>query len=268
MLARKKSLIRMSKDEKMSCRFMVCGVEHSGTTLVSDLFRQVAGVDSGFEVGVLLRECPVEFLELQPFADNMLEGWKISQLQLEEACAEKTFDEFYVKLMELSPAISTETQYVFDKTPRYLSQLSACLKKTDKPFIACYKDPRATVFSDYKRSKAAEFAPWYNNYLPGKLRYLKICYREYETNKDNHRVEFIALEDLALNARNSMERIFRHVDLQFDLNYVVMNDLRYKNTHSNSVSIPIAFAYRNEFDQETQNAIERDFSELSDWFYR
>lgn len=252
----------------MTCRFIVCGVEHSGTTLVSDLFRQIDGLDSGFEVGVLMSDRPADFLNLQPFASNMLEGWDISQAEFEDACSQSTADEFYGKLKEVSPLISPETLYIFDKTPRYLSQLSACLKKTDKPFIACYKDPRATVFSDYKRSKATDFYTWYEEYLPGKLRYLKRCYREYELNKDNARVAFISLEELALNAKNSMNRLFEHVDFEFNLNYVIMSDIRFKNTHGNSVSIPIAFAYLNKFDQKMQGTIERDFSDLSDWFYR
>jgi len=252
----------------MTCRFIVCGVEHSGTTLVSDLFRQVSGLDSGFEIGVLMSDRPIDFLKLHPFVTNMLEGWDISQIQLEEACSQNTFDEFYDKLKSISPLIAAETQYIFDKTPRYLSQLSTCLKKTDKPFIVCYKDPRATVFSDYKRSKTTDFYTWYKVYLPVKLRYLKNCYQEYELNKENARVAFISLEELALNARNSMQRLFEHVDFQFNLSYVIMSDLKFKNTHGNSVSIPIAFAYMNEFNQEIQGVIERDFSELSDWFYR
>jgi len=252
----------------MTCKFIVCGVEHSGTTLVSDLFRQVDGLDSGFEVGVLMSDRPADFLKHQPFATNMLEGWGISQAQLEEACLQNTPDEFYRKLKDLSSLISAETRYIFDKTPRYLSQLSACLKKTDKPFIVCYKDPRATVFSDYKRSKSPDFYTWYEEYLPGKLRYLKNCYQEYELNKNNARVAFISLEELALNAKNSMHGLFEHVDCQFKLDYVIMSDLRFKNTHGNSVSIPIAFAYMNKFDEKIKDTIERDFSELSDWFYR
>ena len=35
----------------MAIDFLVCGVEHSGTTLVSDLFRQIPHCESGFEVG-------------------------------------------------------------------------------------------------------------------------------------------------------------------------------------------------------------------------
>jgi len=252
----------------MTCSFIVCGVEHSGTTLVSDLFRQVPGLDSGFEVGVLLCACPPDFAELKPFSENMLKGWEISQTQLESVCDTETYDQFYKKLKGVSKSISSETQYIFDKTPRYLSQLSSCLEKTEKPFICCFKDPRATVYSDFKRSKSTDFYGWYKDYLPGKLGYLKTCYREYDLNKNNSRVSFIALEELALNARESMERIFEHVGQKFSLDYVVMNDLRYKNTHSNSVSIPIAFAYKNQLDKEIQDTIEKDFRQLSAWFYR
>jgi len=254
----------------MSVSFVVCGLEHTGTTLLSDLFRQVPKLDSGFEVGVLLSESPSAFKDLQPFAGNMKEGWGISQQQFEHCCSQPTLDAFYQELKSQSASISQDCENLFDKTPRYLSQLSSCLERIDTPFIASYKDPRAIVHSDFKRAKKAgaeDFFEWYDKYVGGKHQYVSMCYREHQKNKDNPRVEFIALEELALNARNSMQRLFDHVNLEFSLDYILLNGLRYKNTRSNAVSIPIAFSYLADFDKEITDRIEADFSDFSDWFY-
>ena len=40
---------------------IICGMEHSGTTLVSDLVRQTGAYESGFEIGVLLEDSPKAF---------------------------------------------------------------------------------------------------------------------------------------------------------------------------------------------------------------
>ena len=54
--------------------FVICGVEHSGTTLISEIFRQVPMLDSGFETGVLLSETPSQFLQEMPFATTYRRG--------------------------------------------------------------------------------------------------------------------------------------------------------------------------------------------------
>jgi len=256
----------------MSVQFVVCGLEHTGTTLLSDLFRQIPNLDSGFEIGVLLTKSPSDFLTLQPFAKHMLVGWQITEQDMEHICSQPDHESFYVALKEKSNLIANKSDSIFDKTPRYLSELSQCLQRSEKPFVASYKDPRAIVHSDFKRAQKSgegdvEFFEWYEGYVSAKRRYVSMCYKEHILNKDNPRVEFIALEDLALNARNSMERLFSHVGYEFSLDYVLMNGLRYKNTRSNAVSIPIAFSYLADFEKDQIDLIEKDFSEFSEWFY-
>jgi len=78
----------MVENDKMSWRFwqknmhpslgfLICGLEHSGTTMVSDLFREHPLADSGFECGVLLCNTPSEFLTFEPFCRHMYVGWGI-----------------------------------------------------------------------------------------------------------------------------------------------------------------------------------------------
>ncbi len=158
-------------------KFVICGVEHSGTTLLSDLFRQVHGLDSGFEVGVLLCDSPKEFRHFEPFITNMKSGWGITDEQLDYICDVETFVEFYVRLKEASSIIDKNSE-IFDKTPRYFHSLSKCIQKVECNFIATYKDPRSIVYSDFKRVKVKNFYKWYEQYKLAKLRYLSRIYEE------------------------------------------------------------------------------------------
>ena len=82
----------------MELKFEICGIEHSGTTQVSDVFRQVEAVESGFECGVLLGDSPKVFSSVQPFYRNMLDGWQISADTLEGICDTDSFSAFYQRL--------------------------------------------------------------------------------------------------------------------------------------------------------------------------
>ena len=76
-------------------KFLVCGLEHSGTTMVSDLFREHPQVESGFECGVLLCEQPKDFLTYEPFCNHMYVGWKIDEQDFSYACEASSFKLFY-----------------------------------------------------------------------------------------------------------------------------------------------------------------------------
>lgn len=252
----------------MQPKFIICGMEHTGTTLISDLFRQVPGVDSGFECGVLLKDTPAAFQDFQPFAENMLSGWGITEDQFAECCAAEDHTAFYEALLERTTVLAEGTTAIFDKTPRYLSELSAVISRSSAPVVMSYKDPKAIVCSDFKRAKTDDFDGWYSDYMPKKRGYLTKCYNEYVANKDNPQVEVVGLEELAMNSRATMERMFAHVGETFDMGYVIIRELRYKNTRSRTVSADIAFEYTRFFDDDKCKRIEDDFAAADDWFYR
>lgn len=252
----------------MQPKFIICGMEHTGTTLISDLFRQVPGLDSGFECGVLLSDTPSEFKTVEPFAENMLDGWGITWDQLDECCAAPDHAGFYDCLTEHTTVLPEGTDAIFDKTPRYLSDLSRVLDRSDAPVVMSCKDPRAIVCSDFKRAKTKDFNGWYSDYMPRKRGYLKRCYTEYSANKDNPRVAVVPLEELAMNSRATMERMFAHVGLTFIMDYVIIRELRYENTRSRTVSADIAFEYTRHFNAHQCKRIEKDFALAEDWFYR
>lgn len=259
----------------MELKFVICGVEHSGTTLVSDIFRQVAGVDSGFECGVLLGESPRHFSDIQPFFNNMKGGWQISDEVLATVCNTSDFGSFYQHLYQNSGIFNIQTQYLFDKTPRYFTHLFECQQKINVPFIATYKDPRSLVFSDFKRTgKQRDFYDWYESYKGPKLGYLSRIYKQnylvwkHRIHQNAAKVLCVSLEDICLNTRESVETMFSHVDFEFDVKYLLMKNLRYGHTRAPQISSRMPFEYLESLNKDQIATIEKDFSILEDWFYR
>lgn len=252
----------------MNPKFVICGVEHSGTTLVSDVFRQVDGIDAGFEVGVLLSKSPKHFRSLEPFISNMKAGWELSDEQLDKICNCDTFNEFYTRL-EAESLLIDKKDKIFDKTPRYFSELESCLTKIQCNFIVTYKDPRSLVYSDFKRTESKSFHEWFEGYAPKKLNYLKTIYSQYKACKrmKNKRVMMVSLEDIALDTRRTFEKIFASVGIEFKIKYLMLRKMRYKNTRMAYVSSKIPFEYMDVFSQRENKIITDTFSELDEWFY-
>lgn len=246
---------------------VICGMEHSGTTLVSDLLRQTGSLESGFECGVLMAKSPRQFPAIQPFYDHMCEGWNITDEQLVACCDNDTFPAFYRCLASASPLIRDD-QKLFDKTPRYVAEIETVMAHCDAPIICVNKDPRATVFSDYRRSGAIDFDKWFEEYAPFKKRYMRRCYEGYLAGQATpDRFCAVSLEQLCFAARTTCERLFEHAGQDFSIDYLVMDKLRYKNTRAKFVSADIVLEYKQAFSREQQSLIEKEFSEFTFWFY-
>lgn len=256
-------------------KFIICGLEHSGTTLLSDVFRQVPELDSGFEVGVLLVDSPRKFKETQPFYDNVQGGWQIDKESLANACDTDDFNEFYQRLQSNSGALKNKSaKYIFDKTPRYFTKIISCYKKIKVPFIIMYKDPRALVYSDFKRvAQGTNFREWYTTYKEAKCSYLRQSYGRHLALKRTSDVELrrdvlcVSLEDICLNTRTTLDKVFQHVGYNLDLSYLLLKDLRYPHTRAPEVSSRIPFEYFEGLTKPQIAEIEKDFAEFEDWFY-
>ena len=248
--------------------FVICGVEHSGTTLLSEIFRQVPMLDSGFETGVLLSETPRQFLQEMPFADNICGDWKITREELEECCQADTFEAFYERLAGRSRCLEPGCRAVFDKTPRYLANLGDCMEKMQVPFVVTYKDPRAIVFSDYTRAGSPDFESWFATYADEKLGYLRALHDQFTSFAGrSKRVVRVSLETLCLNPRSTCEALFAHCGQAFSLRYLLLQNLRYSATPTASISPRTPFEYLLGFSEPQRDRIARHFSELESWFY-
>ena len=247
--------------------FVICGPEHSGTTVVSDLFRQVPGVSAGFEVGVLLAPSPRHFPALEIYAEITQRSWGLDQAQLAACCDTDALPVFYARLQAASTVLKPGTHTVFDKTPRYLACLRACMAKVGVPFIVVQKDPRATVYSDWRRAGSPDISGWYETYAPDKIGYLRMLYGEYIATLDDPRVCRVSLEALCLDTRRTCERMFAHTGFDFDLAYLALFGMRDDGTRHAALSSGIPMEFRRDFPRPVTAVLERDFAEFADWFY-
>jgi SAM-dependent methyltransferase len=248
--------------------FVICGVEHSGTTLLSEIFRQVPLLDSGFETGVLLSETPRQFRHEMPFAENIRGDWKITQEELEECCETDTFNVFYERLAARSQCIEPGCRTIFDKTPRYLATLTDCMEKVQVPFVVTYKDPRAIVFSDYTRAGCPDFDSWFATYADNKLGYLRGLHDQFNGIAGrSRRVLRMSLEEICLNPRTACKKLFAHCGQDFSLRYLLLQNLRYSGTRTASISPRTPFEYLLGFSEPQRARIARYFGELNAWFY-
>ncbi len=249
--------------------FVICGIEHSGTTLLSDIFRQAPDIDAGFEVGVLLAPSPREFRALEPFVSHLVSGWGVDEGDLDEICDCDSYETFYARLWERSTVVDHGKSKTFDKTPRYFSQLSTCVERLDRPFVVTYKDPRAIVASDFRRETPENFEEWFSTYAPGKKQYLRRIHEQLKRVREGELGSVIAvsLEALCLDTRRTLERVFAHVGERFDLSYLLLKGLRYENTRVPYISSSIAFEYMNMLSRSQQARVEKEFSVVDRFFY-
>lgn len=246
---------------------IICGMEHSGTTLLSDLLRQTGTIESGFECGVLMVPTPRDFPSLDPFYGFMSEGWDIQPDALAQCCATDSFDEFYERLQAAS-AIIPEGCDIFDKTPRYIAELPNVIARSQAPILMIHKDPRASVYSDYKRAGCPDFDTWFDDYARPKKRYMRRCYEGYQAGiQSPERVCSVSLESLCFAARATCERMFEHIGQPFEIEYLLLKNLRYKNTRAKFVSADIVLEYKQGLTVDNQIRVESEFGEFADWFY-
>ena len=249
--------------------FVICGLEHSGTTMVSELFRQIPGVDAGFESGALLCDSPRGLPWLTPYDDIMLWGWGIDRAALERCCDTHEFAVFYERLRQHATVLKPDTKTIFDKTPRYAAALAGCMAKIAVPFIVVYKDPRASVFSDHKAAGTPPFHPWFTAYVEEKRGYMRLHYAQFQRARrtEDARVCLVRLEDICLDTRRTCERMFAHAGYSFIPAYAALPAIRYANTRKGSVCAGIPFEYLSGFTPDERHRIKDEFAEFSDWFY-
>ncbi len=247
---------------------MICGLEHSGTTLISELFRQVPELDAGFEVGVLLGRRPRDLPDFDPYFEQMLWGWGLARDALVWCCDTDDFTVFYARLFEAAE-LKPGTRGIFDKTPRYLLSLDTCLGRVELPFIVAVKDPRATVFSDYRNAGAPDFDTWFETYCVDKLGYMETVYTQWQRARARRdgRVFLLRLEALCLNARATCEAMFAHVGCTFLPAYMALRQVRFAKTRGTSISVGMPFEYVAGLGADRCRRIKSAFADFSDWFY-
>lgn len=254
-----------------SINFVLCGLEHSGTTVLSDIFRQHPGCDSGWETGVLLNNTPRKFPETQPYFKNMIQGWGLKQEDLNEACNTDDFNQFYRTIYKYSPLREVSSASIrFDKTPRYIVRLQDICSFIQVPILAVIRDPRSLAASDLRRARVPEhlFEEWYDEWLPKKLRYMEKAYKGYVYSWTNKQCKVIRHEDLCLNTRSTMEAAFSHVGLKAKIDYLEFPSKRTHHTIGDTVNPSLVLSFKKTLTSNLCKRIEDDFGHLDKWFYK
>ena len=250
--------------------FLICGLEHSGTTMASDLFREHPEVESGFECGVLLCDTPSDFLTFTPFRNHMAVGWGINEEDLTYACQASSFDGFYERLFERSSIVQAKKpEFIFDKTPRYVTQLAAVQSRIDLPALVLIKDPRSLALSDFKRSgtKIEEIDDWYESWKNPKRLYMRSAYQGYQYAWESERCKVVRLEDICFNAKETVQSMFEFVQLDFSYEYLDLRSKRFGNTSGSSISVNSCMRFMTALPNHIQSKIKDDFEEFDRWFY-
>ena len=237
--------------------------------MVSDLLREHPDVDSGFECGVLLCSQPSDFLNYEPFCNHMVVGWGITQGEFADACQAQSFEEFYRRLFGYSLVREKSAQQIFDKTPRYITDLGRVQQRCQKPIVAVIKDPRSLALSDFKRSKLPleRIDEWYEAWKEPKMAYMRSAYLGYQYAWKDDQCFVVRLEDICFDARNTVAAIYDFVGLEFKTEYLRLRGKRFNNTVGSSISVGACMQFLEDLPSEIFERICCDFAEFDRWFF-
>lgn len=141
---------------------VVTGMEHSGTTLASQVLNGHPNVASGVECGLLLSNI-TDFASVSPFYEWLCGqnwSWGLRPEDRRKLLEARSFSEAYYLLGKFKGRghdderlrkLFTESDLIFDKTPRYVYTLTRIVQKVDRPFIVTVKDPIEAIESARKR---------------------------------------------------------------------------------------------------------------------
>ena len=106
---------------------------------------------------------------------------------------------------------------IFDKTPRYITDLGRVQQRSNRPIIAVVKDPRSLALSDFKRSKYSvdQIDEWYEGWVEPKKAYMRSAYLGYQYAWQDDHCFVVRLEDICFDARNTVTAIYDFVGLEF-----------------------------------------------------
>jgi len=215
-------------------RAIVTGMEHSGTTILSNLLKCSPAVMGAFECGVLLAPTPRQFEKVSPFYEWMVSEWRLSREERDGlANSSNCHAQFYEGLRRLSP-LFTANDTILDKTPAYMSVLDDVMRRA----------PGVPVLVSYK-PKDHQFESWKKRGLVGAnadARYEK-AQRGYERAKlaFPHRILEVNHSDVANRPDDVLPAVFAFVGLEWRPEYASLEALRdkYRRLGLNTTNIPL-----------------------------
>jgi hypothetical protein len=248
---------------------IVCGFEKSGTTVLNEVLRRHPRLDSGHEVGVLMASTPREFKRVQPYYAFFRQTWKLTPEQTLHCCDTNDWGTFYARAREASPVITDKSTLIFDKTPRYMMQLSEVMEKVPQlPCIVNVRDPRALMhswacWSGFKDSPAAWLEDNFESNCERFLNYAKGYSVARAT--ERYRLYLNRFETMCLEPRETMISIFDFLGQDFSEEYLFFESEHF--VYGNTVTNDHLFPYREDFSDALCNRILDATAEYADWHF-
>ncbi|GEM_PF-718760 len=270
-----KGLSRISREELeqeskglSGPKAIICGYEHGGTTLLSEILRRHPSVGSGFEGGFLLANRPADFPGINPYAGMMMCSWKLNREELVKICATDSWYDVYPRLAAVSSLIHEGHAWVIDKTPQYLRSLAEVMRKVPNvPVLLIVRDPRAVIWSYLKRSTVPEggaqkmiegFCDRYHSYWQG--------YQRAVAQGFSSRILVIQYEDLCLRPQEYVQKVCDFLGIDFEERFLNFEST-FPNVYGKQVSSDYMFEYREHLSKEHQEMILARLQCSEAWFW-
>lgn len=198
-------------------KLIICGLEHSGTTICLNLLKKHPSLDSGLECGVLKSESP-RFIE-EKWKNIVKDTWRVSNNDMNYVIDTDDFKIFYQRLLEKSSNIENKNVFIIDKTPFYIYILDDVIKKVpDVKIIVMRKTLDNQLKSFIKRGVSREKT----------IKLHKDNYKNVEILQNYYdNIKIVDYENLISNPNNVIKDMIEFIGLDFSSD--IYNDNLYSN---------------------------------------
>jgi hypothetical protein len=248
---------------------LVCGFEKSGTTVVNEILRRHPHLDSGHEVGVLMAPSPRAFPAVQPYFSFFRQTWKLTAEQARECCDTDEWARFYARARQASPVIVDKSTLLFDKTPRYMRQLSEVMSRVPQlPCVVNVRDPRALMhswacWSGFRDSPGDWLEQNFERNCERFLEYA--CGYATAAGEGQYRLLVNRFETMCLEPERALRRVFDFLGFEFSTDFLYFESEHF--VYGNTVSRRHLFPYRGDFSDALCQRILDATAEFSDWHF-
>ena len=198
---------------------VITGMEHSGTTLCSQLLNGHPEVAAGVECGLLLSNIH-DFNDVQPFWEWLLGfdswNWGLTESDRDKILLATSYQEAYLHLANCKGRAHTidalrnvfvNSPIIYDKTPRYVYTLDELIEKVDRPFLITFKSPDEALSGHLKRTQKREL---FNDFIN---RYKRAVSQIVSAKKNfPQRVLIVRYQSLAQSHQEVMSKICEFLD--------------------------------------------------------
>eukprot|EP00977_Amphora_coffeiformis_P017702 scaffold5869_cov165-Amphora_coffeaeformis.AAC.11 len=218
---------------------IVTGMEHSGTTLVSEFLMSAPNLFGAFESGFLLDESPSTFYKrrtfynwsIQPVTKSLHWGLKVSQRKYVTRAT--CFAEMYRRVHESSPLMQrpNDQSWIVDKTPSYIYNLTHIMEKTPLvPVVVTIKNNADQLRSLTKRGVGRKSA--LRRMAGGQEALVQARARFPE------RIITVNVTELQRDPDSVLQNLFGRLHLTWRTDYMSMEYLNKKGRHLGRCQVP------------------------------